>query len=273
MSEFDRLKGYEIGAIDYLAVPIAPEILRSKVAILVELYLRRRELQQLNLAQAEARARLDKEHAEALLNREAELEALFNHPTELIAILEAQRDETGKITVWVFRRANTNVLNAVGLPREALIGHQLEEVLGARAARVAAACARVLESLKFECDEDHFDGRDYRITTFPIGRDRVVRSGVDITDARRAETAVRESERRYRAIMENAPVGVAHNSMSGHFEYVNRAFCELVGYTSDELLRMTWQEITHPEDLEGDLALGRRVLSGELPYSSVKSLV
>jgi DNA-binding response OmpR family regulator len=41
VSEFDRLKGYELGAIDYIAVPVVPEILRSKVAVLVELYQRR----------------------------------------------------------------------------------------------------------------------------------------------------------------------------------------------------------------------------------------
>ena len=116
MSEFDRLKGYEVGAIDYLAVPIAPEILRSKVAILVELYLRRRELQQLSLAQAEARSRRDKQHAEALLDRDAELEAVFDHPTELTSVVEAQRAESGKIIAWVFRRANTNVLKTLVKP-------------------------------------------------------------------------------------------------------------------------------------------------------------
>ena len=270
MTEFDRLKGYEVGAIDYLAVPIAPEILRSKVAILVELYLRRRELQQLTLSQAEARSSIDKKHAEALRDREAELGAVFEHPTELISVLEAQRAETGKIVSWVFRRANTNVLNTLGLTRTSLIGRELGEILGARGARVGEACARVLESGKFECDVDHADGRDYRITTFPIGRDRVVRSGVDITDARRAETALRESERRYRAIMENAPVGVAHNSMEGKFEYVNKAFCDCVGYSAEELLGKTWQEITHPEDLATDAALGNRVLMGELPYYNLE---
>src|SRR6202042_2941810 len=48
MSELDRLKGYKVGAVDYVAIPVVPEILRSKVAVLVELYCKRRELVVLN---------------------------------------------------------------------------------------------------------------------------------------------------------------------------------------------------------------------------------
>jgi len=48
MSELDRLRGYKLGAVDYVSVPVVPEILRSKVAVLVELYCKRRELVALN---------------------------------------------------------------------------------------------------------------------------------------------------------------------------------------------------------------------------------
>jgi DNA-binding response OmpR family regulator len=44
LNDLDRLKGYEVGAVDYIGVPIVPEILRSKVALLVELYHRRSQL-------------------------------------------------------------------------------------------------------------------------------------------------------------------------------------------------------------------------------------
>ena len=45
VSELDRLQGYKLGAVDYVSIPVVPEILRSKVAVLVELYCQRRELQ------------------------------------------------------------------------------------------------------------------------------------------------------------------------------------------------------------------------------------
>src|SRR3954462_13229832 len=47
-TEFDRLKGYKLGAVDYVSIPVVPEILRSKVSVLVELHCQRLELQKLN---------------------------------------------------------------------------------------------------------------------------------------------------------------------------------------------------------------------------------
>ncbi len=96
VSELDRLKGYELGAIDYIAVPVVPEILRSKVAVLVELHQRRGQLKAVNAALSAARAKLDAEHQKALAERDAQLQAIFEHPTDLTAILKAERDASGR---------------------------------------------------------------------------------------------------------------------------------------------------------------------------------
>src|SRR3954469_14837302 len=48
ITDLDRLKGYKVGAVDYVNVPVVPEILRSKVAVLVELYFKRRQLERIN---------------------------------------------------------------------------------------------------------------------------------------------------------------------------------------------------------------------------------
>lgn len=67
-TEFDRLKGYKLGAVDYVSIPVVPEILRSKVAVLIELHCKRRDLQELNQSLAEANKAL----AHANLNLQAE---------------------------------------------------------------------------------------------------------------------------------------------------------------------------------------------------------
>jgi signal transduction histidine kinase len=76
VSELDRLQGYKVGAVDYVSIPVVPEILRSKVAVLVELYCKRRELSDLNRNLAEANERLA--HANNALQAEKtrELQAL-----------------------------------------------------------------------------------------------------------------------------------------------------------------------------------------------------
>jgi PAS domain S-box-containing protein len=149
VDQLDVLRGYEVGAIDYIAVPVVPEILRSKVAVLIELYQRRAELQRLNAELAMARTQLADE----------------------------------------FSR--------------------------------------------------------------------------DTADHRRTEAALRDSERIFKALVENATVGVARNTLDGEFLYTNPGFCQMVGYGADELGQLTWQQITHPDDLEMDLAQVKRLLAGE----------
>jgi len=76
VSELDRLKGYKVGAVDYVSIPVVPEILRTKVAVLVELYLKRRELQELNRTLAEANAQLATANTTLQAEKTRELEAL-----------------------------------------------------------------------------------------------------------------------------------------------------------------------------------------------------
>ena len=76
MSELDRLRGYKLGAVDYVSVPVVPEILRSKVAVLVELYCKRRELVELNRHLADANERLAEANAALQAEKTRELHAL-----------------------------------------------------------------------------------------------------------------------------------------------------------------------------------------------------
>src|SRR5918994_1918477 len=87
----------------------------------------------------------------------------------------------------------------------------------------------------------------------------------------RAEQALRESEERFRATFDQAAVGVAHISLDGSWLRVNQKLCEIVGYTREELLKRTFQDITHPDDMEMDLEHLGRLQTGEiLKYSMEK---
>jgi PAS domain S-box-containing protein len=83
----------------------------------------------------------------------------------------------------------------------------------------------------------------------------------------RTEDELRDAERRYRAIFEQAGVGVAQiDSRTGRFERVNRKYCEIVGRTEAEMLATTFMSITHPQDLADDLT-GLEHLRGGLADS------
>lgn len=84
------------------------------------------------------------------------------------------------------------------------------------------------------------------------------------------ERALRESEQLYRSTFELAAVGVAHTSPEGHWLRVNRKYCDIVGYSEQELNNLTFQDITHPEDLGADLALAEKIQRGEIDTYSME---
>lgn len=90
----------------------------------------------------------------------------------------------------------------------------------------------------------------------------------------RAHTALSESERRFRATFEQAAVGMAHVSCEGRLLLVNDRFCGIVGYSRDELSRMTREELIYPDDRAESIAKGRLLSRGEIDsYTREKRLL
>jgi PAS domain S-box-containing protein len=85
-----------------------------------------------------------------------------------------------------------------------------------------------------------------------------------------AEQSLLASETRFRGTFENAAVGIAHVGPKGQWLRVNDKLCSIVGYTRDELLMRTFQDITHPDDLDADLAYVRQVLDGVIQNYSME---
>jgi len=96
----------------------------------------------------------------------------------------------------------------------------------------------------------------------------VVSSSQDITERRRAEKALRESERRFRGAFESAAVGASMVDLTGRFIKVNRFLCEMLGYSEGELLSKTFSDITHPDDVRIGLDYMKRQTAGELEFAS-----
>src|SRR6266513_4757645 len=76
------------------------------------------------------------------------------------------------------------------------------------------------------------------------------------------ETALRESEERFRGAFEFAAIGMALVAPDGRWMRVNRALCGILGYPAEELLATTFQAITHPDDLDADMEHTRQMLVG-----------
>ncbi len=92
----------------------------------------------------------------------------------------------------------------------------------------------------------------------------VLASVIDISARKQVEHELALREQRFSAAFEQAAVGMAQVGLDGHWLRVNQKLCDIVGYTPAQLLALSFQDITHPEDLGADLELVRRVLAGDM---------
>lgn len=105
--------------------------------------------------------------------------------------------------------------------------------------------------------------------TMPLWDDRRQLRGFakvihDATARKQVEEALWESEERFRATFEQAAVGIAHVGLDGSWVRVNQKLCEIVGASAEVLLHKTFQDITHPDDLDADLTKMQQLLRGEI---------
>lgn len=92
---------------------------------------------------------------------------------------------------------------------------------------------------------------------------RMIGTMRDITSRKVAQQELQRSEERFRRAFDDAAIGMALVATDGQFLQVNRSLCEIVGYAEAELLSLTFQQITHPDDLPGNLTYFLQVIAGE----------
>lgn len=169
-----------------------------------------------------------------------------------------------------YLRAGGAGLADVGLSPEMLEGRTIFEAYPAETAAFIEPSYRQALAGVGSITDTPFQGRVYEVRLAPVWDGGTVIAGVgytqDVTDARAAELAVRESEEQFRMSFRHAPIGMAIVGLDGRFVQVNDALCAITGYTSDELVALSFPDITHPEDLEADNALVARLLTGELTH-------
>jgi PAS domain S-box-containing protein len=102
----------------------------------------------------------------------------------------------------------------------------------------------------------------------------IIHIATDITDKKKAEQRVQESEERFRQIFGNSPVGMVIVTPDFRFSSVNPAWVAMTGYTEKELLRMSFKDITHPDHLAIDMEHIRELAAGKIPvYATEKRYI
>jgi PAS domain S-box-containing protein len=102
----------------------------------------------------------------------------------------------------------------------------------------------------------------FSVTTLRL-TDLYARHAADLVERNRAEAALRASEERFRRYFDLGLIGMALTSPAKGCSEVNDELCRIFGYRREELMRLHWPDLTHPDDLAADMAQFNRVLAGE----------
>lgn len=180
-------------------------------------------------------------------------------------------------------RINEVLADINGVPIEAHLGRKFGDVFFSMATQFEAQLQQVLETgkplLNVEISGEipgkqgmygYWLGNYYPVRN---ALDETVGIGImlsDVTATKVAEIALRESESRFRAMFNQAAVGITLVALNGKFLQVNPALCDITGYSQEELIQMSFQDITHPDDLAVDWEQAGRVLTKEISGYSLE---
>ena len=158
-----------------------------------------------------------------------------------------------------FMSINENFARDIGISPEEIVGKLDRDLFSNELAdKYHAADVRIITTGKTEELEEKYvvDGKETWVNTIktPVRDDKGEIVGLlgifwDITGRKRIEEDLRESENKFKYVFDNSVIGKSITLPTGEIN-VNKAFCEMLGYTSEELTKTKWQNISHPDDIE-----------------------
>lgn len=173
---------------------------------------------------------------------------------------------------WTYQYLNDSAVIHSHRSIEELLGKKYNEVWpgseNTDLFRIMQECMENRVPRNLENEFSYPDGTrgwfELRIQPVPVG---IFILSVDITARKNAEKTLRESAENFKNFFDNSAVGKAWTTPDGKMK-VNRAFCQILGYSEAELAEVRWQDITHPDDLERDQEFVSSIIAGE--YSSLR---
>jgi PAS domain S-box-containing protein len=203
------------------------------------------------------------------------IKSLLKNPGQPVTIQGQIRRKSGeeitiRICLSMMTDTNGQAINVVGVAENITDPHLEKNFLQRRTAEGAEGQMDQVRLLSPKVKKTATDAVD-KIKLQP---QLSMAGSIDPPGLRETEKKLREEEERFKGTFENAAVGIAHVGPDGKWLLVNNRLCEIVGYTQEELLQRTFQDITFPDDLRADLhALGQLVEGKINTYSMEKRYI
>ena len=202
------------------------------------------------------------------------IKQLFTSMHEGFILFEIMRDPKGSPVDYRFIDLNPAAEMLIDLKSSEVINNTLSEMIPRSASSLMQAYNEVVRGNQTMEFEYYFQRTDlfYKILCLADpGRNQLAVLFTDVTSLKKAESASSEYQQRFRKSFDNSDFGMALISPEGRYLKVNAAFCGILEYSEEEFLTLSVQDITHPEDYENDLLLGKALVNNEMEiYSTEK---
>jgi len=260
----DKLQAFRVGGADYITKPFQVEEVLARIDKQVGLQKLQQQLKEQNYQ---------------LQQSQSLLASILNSSLDGVVAYSAVRNSEGNIVDFQWLLINPAAEKFYGLLLNEIVGKnllaELSQLRNNGLFDLYVSVVETGETVDREFSYEH--ERDTIVWLHIVAvklNDGLAVTFRNITDRKRAEIALRDSEERFRAIFEQAAVGIAKTALCGQFMRVNPGFCQIVRYAESELLQKNWQAITHPDDIEADREYVRSLLSGNIQtFSLEKRLV
>ncbi|MGZ7047057.1 MAG: PAS domain S-box protein [Methanobacterium sp.] len=215
-----------------------------------------------------------KKAEEKLQESEERFRAVQENSIDRFTILKPFYDDQGEIIDFTYVYQNAQAAKTTGRRPEELIGLRMTEIWPTfPQTRFFAMYKLAVETGQLREFEEryHEDGVDdwfyVRITPIPGG----IAIGTQIiTEHKKAEKALHQSESYLRAVFENAAFGIAIGDMEGHVLDSNSTLGNMLGYSKDELKSKSFSEFTHPDDVNKEWLLMEDILAGKTDHYEIE---
>jgi diguanylate cyclase (GGDEF)-like protein/PAS domain S-box-containing protein len=192
---------------------------------------------------------------------------LLNNLPDAFAYCQVLTDTAGKAVDFIFLKVNDAFIEMIGLSRDGVAGRRVADVcpcIQDLEHNLIEIFGKVARSGEKTCFERFLEKKNrwYEITAYSGEQGYFAAIFRDITDYRKTEQALRESETRFRELVENLNEVVYVLDENARIVYVSPNVEQLSGYTPAELAERRFTEFVHPEDLPGRMEQFLKILSG-----------
>ncbi len=201
---------------------------------------------------------------ELIKNSEIKFRSLFENMTEGVALHEILYDNSGNAIDYKIIDVNKAYERHTGLSSINVLGRLASEVYSSFPPPYLKEYSEVVSTGKPYIFETYYSNfkKHYSISIISPAKGQFATVFLDLTEQKNAENELRISEEKFKNFFEQSVVGKSITSIDGKL-MTNKSFSEITGYSKEELNKINWRDITHPDDIERDSKIIKSIIDGE----------